>query len=495
MFRRLLLALCFVGTLGTAQATNIHVRFFESADTVLTEDRFQLFSLAALEDENITIVVYGLTDELVPAVTLFDTQGNTLQEDLNPDNDSVAVVQATIPENGLYTFLVSRQSDVGGLVRIMAFEGEPYSGDLTIRDTIDPFLPSRAFFAEGDPSDPVVMQVELIEDDSIPENLAVTEVFASRGTNETLPPLDERMTPVQVASWENERGDVFYTLNVRPTPEQLPSANRITEFESVQAQTVQPSQFLFNLGEGSEEIIDLARPVCSAVSNQDVPTYAGPSFEFPVIGQLATDTPVELVGQNDIFYLIIDLNSDTGGSWVEQDAINVTSGIDSENCGRVQAVNAPMLEDDGDDGDSDDDGGGRNPGGGGNSGGGGPTVFGLPPAGEPASDEPLSGEEDPINRPQPVTPEINPGAFSIVFINCFDDGIHWNVTVQVSNPPPEASFVSVDTGFNTSFGSVGVFIHDTLESSVFPTSIIGSVFVFDSTSNIIASAPASIACP
>lgn len=496
MFRRLLLTLFFIGMVGTAHATNIHVRYFEAADAVLTENRFQLFSLAALEGEEITVVVYGLSEGIVPAITLFDPLGNPLVEELNPDNEPVVVIETTIPENGMYTFLVSRQTDVGGLIRVMAFEGDPFAGDVTIRDTIDPFLPARAFFAEGDPGNPILMGIELIENEAASDDIAVTEIFASRGTSEEVPPVEERQNPVQAANWTNSRGDVFYTLTVRTSPELFPSSNRLSRFASTLTQSLNPGEYLLSLGQGSEDIIDFLRPVCSAFTTSATETVGGPSDDYPATGELDALTPVELVGENGDYFLIVDPNSETGASWVEKSSIDVQFDLNSDSCGRVQDVEAPPLENPVEQDGTTQEGGSSNGGGSASS-----PVFGLPPADDPPPAEPLPEEVEEgqdgggtISRPEPVPPTTSGGGFSASLANCAG-GDFWTVTVLIANAPAGTSSITVTTSNATTSGGPGGFAHITDFGGGDPASIVASIVAKDGGGNVLASTSASIDCP
>lgn len=326
------------GTLST-HAANIHLRYFESIDVFLTEERFQSYSFSALADENVTIIAYGLENETVPALTVFDTIGSTLIENPNLESVPAAAVQFTVPENGIYTFLVSRQTDSGGLIRVMVFEGDPLTDDRTLIDTVDPLLPARAFLFAGDETDPVEVQISVVTDDDT--TIKPPEVFASRGTDVDLPPLAERTEPVTSRAWENTDSERIYTINVRAIPEPVAHVNG---FFSRTQQTSGIAQLQVDVNEGGppEEV---NRPVCRAFVLANGSSFTGPSEEdYEVFSDLTRGQEVEIVGENGDFFLIVDPNSPTGGSWIRKDALDIPGGLESEDCSRVEEVAAPPIE-------------------------------------------------------------------------------------------------------------------------------------------------------
>lgn len=341
--RRLIAVLVVTLLVGylPAQAANIHLHFFESVDSFLTEERFQRYSFQALEEEKITIVAYGLENDTIPMLTVFDTIGSTLVENPNEEGLSAAAVQFTAVENGIYTFLVSRQTDEGGLVRVMIFEGDPIKEDRTLQDTVDPLLPARAFLFAGDETDPVEISISVIDDDD--PDTPTPEIYASRGTDIELPPLEERTTPIQSQLWENTDPERLYTVNVRASPEPVAHLNGYLSYGQ---QTTGPIQFGIQSGEGGEPEM-VVRPICQARVLETVQSFGGPSAEdYDPASLFQAGQEIEIVGMNGLFYLIVDPDSETGGSWIPMASIEFISIPDSVDCSRVVEVEAPPVPQD-----------------------------------------------------------------------------------------------------------------------------------------------------
>lgn len=358
---RVLTLVVFFVIVGVAQveADTIHMRFFESSDFVLEEDRFQLFSFSGLEAESVTLVIYGLEERLVPGVTLFAPDGSSLAEDLNEEEDSIAVVQAELPVNGMYTFLVSRQTDAEGLFRIMLIEGDPLQPDTTLLDTVDPFLPSRAFIVAGNSESPVDMRVSLVEDEE------TTELFVSRGGEFNIPDFDERTTPVTFNTWVNDE-DQFYTLNVRGVPE---AVRRFNASLSRFGQTLGATVYEIEVGAGTEEGDFVPRPLCIDNINALTNLFSGPSDNSETVGELPLGTEVEMTGVDDSgdWIQIVNPESPTGASWIRNEP---DFDLSVPGCVRVDVVFVPTDAPDRPPHQSNDE------------------LFGLPPAGEPPSDAP-----------------------------------------------------------------------------------------------------------
>lgn len=343
--RRIILVVALVGVgLATrpqpSHAANIHLRYFEAADVLLTDNTFQLFSLSALQDEQITIVAYGLEGEVIPSITLFDGNGRTILEDRNLDGLSASFIQATIPMNCMYTFLVSRTGEQGGVVRVMLFAGDPLNEDLSLLDTVDPFLPNRAFLVAGSTINPIQVSLEVVEDTS----QAAQGIFASRGTQSAPPPMEERMTARQNASWINNRGDTFYTLHLSFFPEAtLPTSQKLGAHFARMAQTLGTSTVQLNINEGLTTPNPLARPICDAVVVAEHDWLMGPSEDYLPIGetQLTIGDNVEIVGENGDYYQLVNINNPKGDGWVPKSALEVGSARTGTDCSRVQFVIAP----------------------------------------------------------------------------------------------------------------------------------------------------------
>lgn len=334
-----IMVLCCVLAAIPTSAANIHLHYFESIDAFLTRERFQRYSFSALEDEEVTIVAYGLENDTIPELTVFDTLGSTLIENPNEEGLSAVAVQFTTPENGIYTFLVSRQTDAGGLVRVMVFEGDPLVDDRSLVDTVDPLLPARAFLFAGDEVDPVEIRISVVDDDD-PETPA-PEVFASRGTDIELPPLEERTTPVTTQEWENTQSERVYTVNIRALPEPVA---RVNGYFSRTRQETGSGILQIDVEEGGEPE-QVIRPVCVAFVLESLQAYSGPNADnyAPSI-LLQRGQEIEIIGEHNGFFLIVDTESETGGSWIPSVSVDIPAGLESEDCSRVVEVDAPPLE-------------------------------------------------------------------------------------------------------------------------------------------------------
>src|SRR5687767_14009172 len=118
LYIALLVGLMMLVGVIQANAATIHTHFFESIDVDLTDQQFQIMSVAMITGEELTVVAYGITGDVVPQVTLLDPLGSTVNEDLNSDGNEVAYVQHAVRTAGVFTILVSRQGDQGGIVRV-----------------------------------------------------------------------------------------------------------------------------------------------------------------------------------------------------------------------------------------------------------------------------------------------------------------------------------------------------------------------------------------
>jgi hypothetical protein len=373
-----------------AGAANVLMRYFESADVILTDEQFQFFSYSALEGEEITIVAYGLDEGMVPALTLLDQNSSTVAEDPNIESEPVAVIEYTTPVNGVYTFSVNRLTDAGGLMRVMVFTGDALGGDYSLLDTIDPLLPSRAYLVSAPESGSSSMTIQV-------EPTAGTTgdgplVYASRGTAEEVPALDERTTAIEERTWVNEAGEVFYTVNVRATPEPLPFASKLAGFFDMQVQQLETATIHMDIGEGSDNPEFIPRPECRAEIQSSTELLAGPSDDYISLGQIPSGQAVEIAGENGDYFLVFDANNPTGASWVLKSSVRPVSDLTGEDCARVELVPAPDLTPE----NSPQEG---QTGGGGGTGGG---IGGLPPAGDPPPNGP-GPDETAVFNPPPCT--------------------------------------------------------------------------------------------
>lgn len=399
----LILLLGLMGIMAPTQAANIFVRYFESADVVMTDSSFQLFTYAALENEHITIVAYGLDEAMVPALILLDANGVTVAEDLNTDSGAVAVVEHPANENGVYTFVASRLTDVGGLMRVMVFEGDPMEADFSLLDTVDPLLPSRAYLIASPDDDSVDMAVYVIPDPDNP-TAELPLIFATRGTDDASPSAEDRLKAADEFGWVNEGGQSFYTVNVRATPEPLIAKLKINDFMSVRLQALVVATIQLDLGEGTEDPQLIERPSCGGVLIRGADFLAGPSEDFIAVGRGQGGMSVEILGENGDYFLIVDVNNAVGASWVLKADVNPTSDLQGAECSRVELFAAPDLTDTN---RRQQPPSGSGSGGGSGSGATPNPLAGLSPAGAPPSSGPGEGEEG-VSNPPPCLENCGP---------------------------------------------------------------------------------------
>lgn len=328
-----------------AEAATIHMRYFESFDVTLDDERYQLFSVSALKGELITVVVYGINEEekVVPALSMLDVDGITLVEDRNTAGKPLAYAQITASQNGMYPFIVARMTEAVGLVRVMIFVDPPIDYDVTLLDYADPLLPSRAFLIAGSSADPIAVHTEILPPDDPAEPMA--SYFVSRGTTLALPLKVERFTPVQEFSWMNDNGETFYTINIRPIPEVPPSVVTKSSFPDLQPlrQFLQSFDYLLIIGGGSDEPVIVDRRECAIPLDESLPLFAGPGEEFEQVGVLPPGREFTVVGTDASgeWFQVVDPNQLSGASWVKQGRFVLRR----DECGRVQAVFAPASQD------------------------------------------------------------------------------------------------------------------------------------------------------
>jgi hypothetical protein len=328
--------------LGTSQANTIFLRHFESADVFLTDQSLQVFSLSALAEEELTIVVYGLEPGLEPALSLFNAEGQTIAEDINQPGEAVAVLSFRAEQNGVYSFVVSRRNEQGGLVRVMLFEGQPLGTDYSLLDTVDPLLPSRAYLVAGDSQRPVVMTIQVQE--TAEEGAEPPQVFASRGTQLAPPPLEERLTAVEQFTWENTNGNIFYTLNVRAIPEPVGVSHKLGGQFRQLGQFLETADIRLDIGLGQDEADRVLRPICQGKTIAPSERSLGPGQDFADVGSLPADQAVEVLGFQADYFLILDTQSNTGATWVPADDLQMVSDVEGPDCGRVAEIPAPDPE-------------------------------------------------------------------------------------------------------------------------------------------------------
>jgi Ca2+-binding RTX toxin-like protein len=277
-FRSLILLLCCTVGIGLLQASDAddtetvgaaaapaaertYLYYFESSEAKLDSTTpTALFAFGTLPKENVTLVAYGLDDVILPQMTLTDSEGNHVADALPTGNAHVVVYRFEASENRLYNVDVSRKntdSDATGLVRVMVFEGDPITVDRTLLDNVNPLLPGRSFMVGGkEPTEDqpgLSMVVEALPIGRF--NRERPEIFASRGSDEFMPPLPERIDADDLFQWYNvETPEIqFYTVTIRATPETLDGMEQL-KFRQLNANSFFYYDYYLIIGAGSDPV-------------------------------------------------------------------------------------------------------------------------------------------------------------------------------------------------------------------------------------------------
>jgi hypothetical protein len=316
------------------QAASIYMRYFESVDSDLSQDRFRIVSFTAFEGEQLTLAAHGLESDVRLGFTLLDPQGMTLAENLNPEGLPVTVLQLEAPSTGIYSLLLIRLSERGGLARLMLFEGDPIEADYSVLDELDPFLPSTAYMIEAPTTDEVKVAVSVVQDALLEAQISL---YASVGTDQTPPTLDQRVTPVTVREWQTESPTEaeFYTLNVRLYPEAPPTSHKLTAHLSQMAQTGDVVQVRLDVGAGQPTPAQVNRARCSALSPSRTSVFDQADAASTLLGTLAPNQLVEILGVNGNFILVETPASLRGIGWVRESALRLQVRLDDPACSRV----------------------------------------------------------------------------------------------------------------------------------------------------------------
>jgi Ca2+-binding RTX toxin-like protein len=250
----------------------LYLYYFETDDVLLREGESQQYRFATLPDEDVTLVAYGLDALVLPQLTLYDAAGELVTTGISAENQGyVQTIRFSSDELELFSFEVTALSadENGGLVRVMLFEGEAIGGDLTYIDTVNPLLPGRAFMVSGSDKEHLSgnlglqTRVQVLPVERFRER---PEVFASRGSEAELPPLDDRFDPGESDEWWNEGEESVFFFTVSPIPEQLTDVTREIEYETYNLLTFFYFDYFFIIGEGSDPVFFQGSQPCSEFS-------------------------------------------------------------------------------------------------------------------------------------------------------------------------------------------------------------------------------------
>lgn len=78
-------------------AQNIHLHYYEAWDSELSATGIQQFSFAGEANQAVTIVSYGLDEQVIPDLVVLDPSGLPLAENFNDDFSPVISSQVTLP--------------------------------------------------------------------------------------------------------------------------------------------------------------------------------------------------------------------------------------------------------------------------------------------------------------------------------------------------------------------------------------------------------------
>ncbi len=279
-----------------------YLYYFESDDVLLdAATPTKRYSFGTLPDEEVTIVVYGLDNQVLPRLALYNEDGNFIRSGNQRDNPYITwIYQYKARDKALFYFDVTNMTNDSGLVRVMLFRGDPLTGNRTLLDRINPLLPGRAFMVAGEHPDPQIQGLNVAV-----EVLPVTrfedirpEVFASRGALAFIPAIEERQTPVTNRAWRNTPDVPIYTINVRAAPEAETGIEPMVDYVALNLNNFYFFDYHLIIGSGSRPELLVRgddcqsnpnRPECIRVSSE--PT--GRSFE-PIVVNTPPPAPVEI---------------------------------------------------------------------------------------------------------------------------------------------------------------------------------------------------------
>jgi len=256
-------------------AERTYLYYFESGESLLDRNTPDaLYAFGTLPKEDVTIVVYGLDDLIDPSFTLYDLDGSVIAEALPTNNPHVAIYQFTATENRRYDLTVTKRNTdpaIKGLVRVMLFKGAPISEDRTLLDNVNPLLPGRSFMVGGKPKTDtqpgLQMQVEALPvarfNDQRPE------IFASRGSDDFMPTLPERIDAQSFFEWFNvETPDIqFYTVTIRATPETMDGMATL-KFRQLNTNSFFYYDYYLIIGAGSDPVSVTRGDDCQSQPNR-----------------------------------------------------------------------------------------------------------------------------------------------------------------------------------------------------------------------------------
>jgi Ca2+-binding RTX toxin-like protein len=245
----------------------VYLYYFESDDANLKEAKFKDYAFSTLSGERVTIVVYGLDQLVRPKLTIFNDAGVQVGQGSYAEEQPYATAFSFLASsNQFYTFRVERLEGPGGLARVMIFEGEPLNQDLTLLDDMNPLLPSRSFMVAGrDTEEGLRVLVEVLD---VPYTNEKPQVFASRGTLEEIPPVEERFSPSDTFLWFNRDGKKVYFVNIRPTPEETTPASENLPLRIFNVGRFFYFDYYFTVGAGSDPVRLIDRQECANASNR-----------------------------------------------------------------------------------------------------------------------------------------------------------------------------------------------------------------------------------
>src|SRR5690606_16084884 len=124
-------------------------------------------------------------------------------------------------------------------------------------------------------------------------------------------------------TWVNDSSEIFYTLNVRSFPDPVTTSQKLNAQFSRMRQVVSGASIQTDVGD-PQETVEMNRDYCSSAVIPNASLLMGPGTDYrDALTTLSSEEVTEIVAQNGNYYLIVDLESPTGGTWVLKSEVNL----------------------------------------------------------------------------------------------------------------------------------------------------------------------------
>ncbi|HLV37199.1 MAG TPA: SH3 domain-containing protein, partial [Spirillospora sp.] len=262
----------------------------------------------------VSIQVIGITPDLDPAISL---NGPTQQQLASNDNDPAspgttdARVTLSLPQDGIYTVLVSSVSGVNGdfLLRLSGQQPVPATGlsDAPLDVSIAPGQPPQIFSFEANPAAPITLTVSsstpgfsfrVVVRDPSGQTIALLTASTLVGLN--LPP-----------------GSGTYTAEIAPLDPNV--AGQVSVSTGAAAVAPPPPAATQEAAPPPAEI-DAASQVCQVgTGTTPVNVRSGPNTDYAVIGQIQPGQRLNVSGVSGTWFQVVLPDGRPG--WVRRDVV------------------------------------------------------------------------------------------------------------------------------------------------------------------------------